>query len=572
MMISYADESCDESTKEYSLHFDPTITRYSDDDAATPPTLNNADSTPESNEIQQHHHGEALLLSLAFFFVWTPQNLLAPNLTQAAHDFGYEDDRDRDLYLGSNLALASSVLSLPFSALIGFASDAVSRRTLISITTFIGGMAAVGTGMTTNYLILVLCRFIGGSCWTGSVPVVFSLLSDWFHDKDRAAASSAFTSMMGAGIISGQIFAGYTGPTSGWRHSFYVSGLCTMVVAVLLMICISEPVRGGKEKALKEMLESGGKYERKLSFWQFVSSITNNSSNCILILQGFFSSIPFGVLFVFINDFLSQEKGLSVQDATFIVAVFGVGCAVGGILGGFVGALASQADRRYLPLFMAMSTFLGIIPFIALLDDTSYDSASVVPCFYAFAAGCLISLSSVNVRPCIINVNPPEIRGATLTTANLIINAARGVGPSFLTTLVGFGFSRSHGFNILIITFWTMSAIQLALLAKTLPADQDRMEAELATYASSSLDIGQYGSIADTGRSDKSYSEDVDGDLSLFNIENQASSFDAIAARQSLVFLGDSLREIGDDLSCTGATCGRRHELAKEPVLTDFSR
>ena len=52
------------------------------------------------------------------------------------------------------------------------------------------------------------------------------------------------------------------------------------------------------------------------------------------MIQGFFANIPWGVMFVFLNDFLSQERGLSVPDATFIVAIFGVGGAVGGILGG----------------------------------------------------------------------------------------------------------------------------------------------------------------------------------------------------------------------------------------------
>ena len=147
---------------------------------------------------------------------------------------------------------------------------------------------------------------------------------------------------------------------------------------------------------------------------------------------------------------VSQEKDLSVQDATFIVAVFGVGCAVGGILGGYFGGLLT--DRRYLPLFMSLTTMLGVIPFLALLDDASYDRAGFKPCFYAFAGGCLASMPSVNVRPCIINVNAPECRGAALTAANLIITAARGAGPSFLTTvLMGcFGLNRASGFNIMV--------------------------------------------------------------------------------------------------------------------------
>mmetsp|Transcript_6412 Transcript_6412/g.13868 ORF Transcript_6412/g.13868 Transcript_6412/m.13868 type:complete len:763 (-) Transcript_6412:4-2292(-) len=556
--ISDAEESCSgdgTNTKEYAVQFDPLVRQYNNEPHSSTIPIEDDVKSPRISQ-DSHHHAQALLLSLAFFFIWSPQNLLAPNLTQAAHDFGYGDNTHaRDLYLGSNLALASSVLSLPFSALIGFASDVVSsRRILISVTTLVGGMAAIATGMSTTYPQLILSRFVGGSCMSGSVPVVFSLLSDWFDDKDRNAASSGFTAMMAGGMILGQVYAGCTGPTAGWRHSFYMSGILTIILSILVMVCVREPIRGGKEEVLREMLARGRKYEKKLTWSQFVSSMTNHSSNCLLMLQGFFSNIPWGVMFVFLNDFLSQEKGLTVPDATFIVAVFGVGCAVGGILGGYLGSLASRVDRRYLPLFMALTTLLGVGPFLALLDDSSYDHASFMPCIYAFAGGCLASMPSVNVRPCIINVNPPEIRGAALTCANLIISAARGAGPSFFTTiLMGvWGFNRALGLNIMIIAFWTITSIQLALLAKTLPLDQERMETELANYAMSSMDVG-YGSIAvddDTRNGVESYCDDTnfDCDRSLYSIENQASSFDATAAMQSIQFVGDSLHEIGDDL------------------------
>ena len=51
------------------------------------------------------------------------------------------------------------------------------------------------------------------------------------------------------------------------------------------------------------------------------------------------------------------------------VAVFGVGAAAGGILGGFLGSGLARAEQRYLPLFMALTTALGIVPCVALLDD-----------------------------------------------------------------------------------------------------------------------------------------------------------------------------------------------------------
>lgn len=45
------------------------------------------------------------------------------------------------------------------------------------------------------------------------------------------------------------------------------------------------------------------------------------------------------------NASLIQEKGLSVEHATLLVTLFGLGAAVGGIGGGFLGQVAYQRVR-----------------------------------------------------------------------------------------------------------------------------------------------------------------------------------------------------------------------------------
>ena len=113
----------------------------------------------------------------------------------------------------SNLALTGSVLSLPVAAALGFASDVVAdRRVLFAATVLAGGAASVATGLATTYPQLLVSRFVGGSAMAGAVPVVFSLLGDWFEDANRNAASAGFSAMMGAGMLLGQVYAGLTGP------------------------------------------------------------------------------------------------------------------------------------------------------------------------------------------------------------------------------------------------------------------------------------------------------------------------------------------------------------------------
>jgi translation initiation factor 4G len=424
--------------------------------------------TPYNNNNHHHHentqherrkqrahetiHAQSLLLGLAFMAVWSPQNGMAPNLTAISDDFGFTA-AERDLYLGSILALATGVLSLPLSAGIGILADVYNRKHLFVLTVAMGGLCSWATGASHSYRWLFWARLASGGFMSGSVPVAFSLLGDLFHTNERNAASSGLTAMMGMGIISGQVYAGVVGSTLGWPHMFYVSAVFTLLTAILVLVFVHEPVRGGKEQVLQDMLRQGANYDRKLTWAGFLHAMRHNKSNALLMWQGFFCSVPWGIIFVFLNDYLSQERGFSVPDATYLVFMFGLGCAAGGVLGGWWGSVFSMWNRSYLPLFMAGTTFLGIFPFVGLLNGSFTNAHGVEAVFYSFMGGLIASLPSVNVRPCIINVNPPETRGAALTAANLIICLARGIGPSCITLMGAiWHVNRRFSFNVTVRT------------------------------------------------------------------------------------------------------------------------
>eukprot|EP00538_Stauroneis_constricta_P006473 CAMPEP_0119551606 /NCGR_PEP_ID=MMETSP1352-20130426/4811_1 /TAXON_ID=265584 /ORGANISM="Stauroneis constricta, Strain CCMP1120" /LENGTH=743 /DNA_ID=CAMNT_0007597691 /DNA_START=81 /DNA_END=2312 /DNA_ORIENTATION=- len=509
-------------------------------------------SSPRGTEaVHETIHAQSLLLGVAFMAIWSANNLMAPNLTQMANFFGM-DESQRDLYLGSYGALAVGVFSLPISALIGIMTDFMPRKYLFVATAAGGALSSAATGMSPNFTWLFLARLVNGGCMSGSVPVAFSLLGDLFVAEERNAASSGLTAMMGSGIILGQVYAGVVGSSAGWSHPFYVSAMISAVAAVFVLLWVREPVRGGKERVLQDMIRSGTKYDRHLTWDGFVHTIKHNQSNRLLIWQGFFSSVPWGIIFVFLNDFLSQEKGFSVPDATFMVMLFGIGCAVGGVLGGYLGQVFMGINRSYLPLFMAASTFVGFFPFYGLLNSDFPNPRGYLAMFYSASGGIIASLPSVNVRPCILNVNPPETRGATLTAANLIIMLARGVGPSCITLMGSLlNVNRQFSFNVTLFGFWLMSSIQLVLLSRTLPGDQDQMETELARYAEEAVQLAQQQQqkqqeqLQQYDQNDHNNNDDTS---SMVSIEERILSFDGNAARQSLKFMRMGIKEISDEV------------------------
>lgn len=502
--------------------------------------------------IHETVHAQSLLLGLCFMAIWSPNNIMAPNLTQIA-TFYHMNENERDLYLGSFLALATGVLSFPLSAAIGILTDLYSRKRLFVATAIGGAISSTATGLSPTYRWLLLARFFSGGFMSASVSVSFSLLGDLFATEERNAASSGLTAMMGMGIILGQVFAGTVGSTKGWQYPFWVSSIFTLVMGLCVAVMVQEPVRGGKEKVLQDMLKQGKRYDRKLTWNGFMSAMKNNPSNGILMAQGFFSSLPWGIIFVFLNDYLSQERGFSVPDATFIVLVFGVGSAVGGVLGGYLGAKIQGIKRSYLPVFMSVTTLLGALPFIGLLNGHTTNAHGYWAEMYSFMGGCLASMPAVNVRPCLINVNPPETRGASLTAANLIINVARGVGPSCITLLgSSFSLSRQSSFNITLLAFWAISAVQLACLAKTLPQDQDNMEAELARYAASALATNTSNRDSCQGTPVVEFALEPErpescnslDEMSIVSIEDRITSFEGTAAREAITFFQKGMKEL----------------------------
>lgn len=530
---------------------------------------------PSRQHFSQSTHAQALLVGLAFMVVWLPNNAMAPNLTQMAEYYGM-NDAERDLYLGSYCALALGVFCLPISGLIGFCADFHSRKDLFIACCGLGALMSAWTGWAPNYWSLFLSRLFSGGIMSGSVPVAFSFMGDLFSKEERNAASSGMTSMMGLGILLGQLYAGEIGPSAGWQHPFFVSAYIQLGMAIVVALWVDEPVRGGKEAALKELLKSGKKYEKQLTMQGFIHEMTKNASMWILIWQGFVTSLPWGICFVFLNDYLSQEKGFSVEEATFLVLLFGLGSAVGGISGGVFGQMFMRGNRANLPLYMAASTFVGIIPFLLLLNSDYPDHNGYRAKLYSVLGGLIANLPSVNIRPCIINVNPPESRGAALTTANLFVTLGRGIGPSFVTIFGSiFDASRQTSFNVSLCTFWTVAAIQLVFLANTLPKDQDAVEEKLMQYAMEANQENGGDDIEDqvplsplrtentallhpktpdrldpTRRDEENFYQSI-----ISSPPGQYMVIDGKSAQESLEFIKLGIQEFGDELILHNAQC-----------------
>jgi len=400
------------------------------------------------------------LLAAINLFLFADQNLMAPNLTRIAEDFGFSEV-ERDVKLGGNISLVFWILGGVISLSIGYLTDLISRRKLFLAVVLIGEIPCLLTGFTQTYTQLFWMRALTGIGIGGALPLTFSLVGDYFPHDRRAAAAGYLGLAMGVGIAVGQLIAGFVGPTYGWRLPFILVALPNFFLGILFWLTVKEPARG-------RMVYAG-----RVN-WKEYKRLFRIKTNIFVFFQGIPGTVPWGVFFVFLNDYYSQDKGFSVENATLIVMAVGLAAIIGAFTGGLVGNRLYRVKPRYLPILCGITTLAGIIPMAVLINyptQTGVENSSVLfPVVIGLFTGFLVSVTGPNVRAMLLNVNSPETRGSIFSLYNLADDLGKGFGPVVISLLVTF-FGRVWAFNIANL-FWLFCGILLLFMYAMFPRDE----------------------------------------------------------------------------------------------------
>jgi hypothetical protein len=214
---------------------------------------NTHESFTSMNPQNQRQKTRAVILfSMTVILLFADQNLMAPNLTAMARDFGFTDTQ-RDVKLGGDIALAFFFLGAPASYVVGILADGdrFKRVQLFAVVVGLGEGACAMTFLTRNYRQLYFCRAITGFSLGGALPLIYSILGDLYAAEQRHMVSSLVGIGAGMGIALGQGVAGFLGPTMGWRLPFLVVSIPALLCAALVLLTVDEPERGGMEQAAR---------------------------------------------------------------------------------------------------------------------------------------------------------------------------------------------------------------------------------------------------------------------------------------------------------------------------------
>jgi predicted MFS family arabinose efflux permease len=189
--------------------------------------------------------------------------------------------------------------------------------------------------------------------------------------------------------------------------------------------------------------------------WDFVR-LLRRRSNVILYVQGILGCLPWGVVGVFLNDYLLVDRKAPSKFGAFVVcAAFGLGTVLGQILGGQFGRKLYMRDVN-LVIYMLVAAQLLAVPPMLLLLNLEFDFKTLIP--IAFVGGAFAMICAPNVKALLLNVNSPDTRGSATAVFSLCDDIGKGLGPPIIAALAGI-----HGRRVAFSMAACMWAVQVCL-------------------------------------------------------------------------------------------------------------
>ncbi|MDB4859269.1 MFS transporter [Candidatus Marinimicrobia bacterium] len=406
-----------------------------------------------------------LSLSLLFilsFFLFADQNLMGPNLSQIADEFGF-NDIERDIKLGGEISLVFWLIGGFFTLFFGYFTDIASRKKLLIISMLFGEIPCFLTGFVENYQQFFWLRALTGIGIGAIIPITYSLLADYFPSNMRSAATGYLGLVVGLGIGGGQLLAGLTGPEYGWKISFIIVSVPNFIFLLLYAIFATEPRRGKSDKSSADITRIN---------YSIIKDLVSKKTNILVFLQGIAGTVPWSVFFVYLTDYLAQDIGYSVQMASLVVFIIGLSAMIGGFAGGLIGNKLYNINPKYQPLLSAICTFIGMVPtaFLINLNPVDQNASVTYPLVLGVFSGFFITITAPNMKAVLMNVNHPNTRGMAFSIYNLADGLGRGFGP-FIISFFILQFGRQWGFNIA-NGIWFFCGISILLMMKTYSKDQ----------------------------------------------------------------------------------------------------
>ena len=362
------------------------------------------------------------------------------------------------LGLASLDALYFYLTGLVTAPIFGLLAGYTSRDKLILTATLIVGVSTSLCAFAANKNLFIWCRTMTGFGYGALLPVVMSIIGDWFSGSARQEITGYITAVFGIGTFNGFVLSHIL--KDHWQILFFVVGAVTTAAGFLYFSVATEPTRGNA---------GGPDYVNDdLSFGTQIKPLLG-ATNLAIFFNSFPGFIPFQ-LFMNSLDVMQPEAPLFLA--------FGFSMFIGSILGTWIGVALYKINTGLPGIYCSFVACFRIIPILLFLQDSN-DTASRY--IYISLIGLFLTQHSPILAGMMMSVNMPEGRGMAVSVCSSFEDLSRAVGPQiFVWFMNTFGMMGTTGPSVAdqklalkwSLIVWVVTGLTLMLTARSLAKDE----------------------------------------------------------------------------------------------------
>ena len=144
------------------------------------------------------------MLTLVYIFNFIDRQLLVILQESIKKDLQLSDTQ-LGLLSGFTFAIFYVTMGIPIARL----ADRGNRRNIVSLSLGIWSLMTACSGLSRNFLQLLLARIGVGVGEAGGSPPAHAMISDYFPPEKRSTALSVYSAGLYLGILAGFIMGGY---------------------------------------------------------------------------------------------------------------------------------------------------------------------------------------------------------------------------------------------------------------------------------------------------------------------------------------------------------------------------
>ena len=316
------------------------------------------------------------------------------------------------------------------SPFLGFAGDRKSRKGLIVAGCLLWSLMTGFTGFCAKLWQFIAARSLIGLGESVYFPAATSILSDYHGSRTRSTALSFHQSAVYLGTIAGGWIAALIADQYGWRWAFYGFGAAGLLVALIIGLCLREPMRERIVRTMENQPPPG-----------IVVTLRDliKLPGVLLLMLAFACANGVGAIFlVWAPTFLFEKFHLSLVAAGFsAVAAIQLASALSAPLSGLLADRLALGIKGAHMLIQATALILGSIC-VAAVGHASTMSLllGAMICF-----GLCKGAYDGGIFASVFDLVPPSERASTAGLMNMLGWGGGALGP----LLIGLLSSGAHG-------------------------------------------------------------------------------------------------------------------------------